>query len=128
MRYRISTNSKIAFCGDSAYLIHLQEITSSIINMNITVEPIPTLKDNYVWTLIDKTHPSAVIVDPGEAMPVLDFLHRHRLRLLAILITHHHWDHTNGIAEILQEFPVPVYGPASENIATLTHPLTDNMV
>lgn len=90
---------------------------------NMRIEAIPILKDNYVWVMIEGH--SAVIVDPGEAIPVIAFLKQHQLSLLAILITHHHWDHTNGILDILREFPVPVYGPAHENISGMTHALHD---
>jgi hydroxyacylglutathione hydrolase len=90
------------------------------------IKAIPTLKDNYVWVMIDSNQHSAIIVDPGEATPVIAFLKQHHLSLLAILITHHHWDHTNGITEILHEFPAPVYGPANEAIAEMTKPLQDN--
>ena len=86
------------------------------------IAPIPILKDNYVWVLIDDTKHTAIIIDPGDAKPVIAFLKQHQLSLLAILITHHHWDHTNGIIDILREFSVAVYGP-NENISGLTHPL-----
>jgi hydroxyacylglutathione hydrolase len=50
-------------------------------------------------------------------------LRHEKLKLVAILNTHHHHDHVGGNALLLQEFPVPVYGPASESIPTVTHPL-----
>ena len=89
---------------------------------NIT--PIPTLKDNYVWAIINK--PKVLIVDPGEAAPVAEFLQRHRLDLAGIIITHHHWDHTNGIINLINQYPAPVWGPSKENIPGITHPLHDN--
>lgn len=89
---------------------------------NIQVEPIAALSDNYIWCIHDKQH--AYIVDPGDAQPVLDFLQTKQLTLAGILITHHHWDHTNGIEAILQRQPnLPVYGPDYGNIAHLTHRL-----
>lgn len=91
----------------------------------INIFPIHSLQDNYVWTITDTKNNSSLIVDPGEAAPVLDYIQKHNLSLLAILITHHHWDHTNGINEILNYKNVPVYGPAIENIPHLTHPLND---
>lgn len=91
------------------------------IKKQIAVEPIRTLKDNYVWAIVNHEQHNALIVDPGEAQPVLDFLDKNKLSLSAILITHHHWDHTNGIAQILNHHHVPVYGPANENIPHLTH-------
>jgi hydroxyacylglutathione hydrolase len=86
------------------------------------VVPVNAFKDNYVWTLRDARR--AAVVDPGEAGPVLDYLHREKLALVAILATHHHPDHVGGIAELLREYRVPVYGPRNEPIATLTHPVS----
>lgn len=78
-------------------------------------------RDNYIWTLTDGAH--ACVVDPGEAQPVLDFLQANGTRLCAILNTHHHYDHVNGNAELLEHFDVPVYGPRHEDIAAVSVPL-----
>ena len=78
--------------------------------------PLRALKDNYIWVIRDHCH--AAVVDPGEAAPVLDYLRRENLKLIAILNTHHHNDHVGGNAALLQEFSVPVYGPANESIST----------
>ena len=75
----------------------------------LEVVPVSAFKDNYIWTLRNATH--AAVVDPGEARPVLDYLAREKLELAAILATHHHADHVGGIAELLQNYRVPVYGP-----------------
>jgi hydroxyacylglutathione hydrolase len=90
----------------------------------VKIQHISTLKDNYVWVIINEAN-HAIIIDPGEAVPVITFLRQHQLQLTAILITHHHWDHTNGIAEIVREFPAPVYGPAHENIPEMTHAVSE---
>jgi len=87
----------------------------------LEIVPLRAFKDNYVWTLRDAR--VAAVVDPGDARPVLDYLASENLRLVAILATHHHQDHVGGIAELLQEYPVPVYGPRGEPITTLTHPI-----
>jgi hydroxyacylglutathione hydrolase len=89
----------------------------------LEVVPVAAFKDNYVWTLRNATH--AAVVDPGEARPVLEYLAREKLALAAILATHHHADHVGGIAELLRKWPVPVYGPKREPIATLTHPVAE---
>jgi hydroxyacylglutathione hydrolase len=89
----------------------------------LEVVPVSAFKDNYVWTLRDATQ--AAVVDPGEARPVLDYLSREKLKLVAILATHHHPDHVGGIAELLRQYKVPVYGPKKEPIATLTHPVSE---
>ena len=89
----------------------------------LQVVPGNAFKDNYVWTLREGR--SAAVVDPGEARPVLEYLAREKLALVAILATHHHPDHVGGIAELLREHRVPVYGPRHEPIATLTHPVSE---
>ena len=89
----------------------------------LDVVPVTAFKDNYVWTLRNATH--AAVVDPGEARPVLDCLAREKLELVAILATHHHPDHVGGIAQIRDQYRVPVYGPKNEPIATLTHPVSE---
>jgi hydroxyacylglutathione hydrolase len=93
----------------------------------LIVTPIQALQDNYIWLL---THPSTqhcVVVDPGDATPVLQALKTQSLSLSGILITHHHWDHTGGIETLVQYAPgTPVYGFAQEPIQHLNHPLTTN--
>lgn len=92
----------------------------------ITVYPLPILKDNYVWILIDKSKKAALVVDPGEARPVSDFLNQHHLKLWAILLTHHHGDHTNGVGALQQACDGNVFGPLNDQISTVTHPVTGN--
>lgn len=87
------------------------------------VVPVKAFKDNYVWTLRDQRH--AAVVDPGEARPVLGYLARENLKLVAILATHHHPDHVGGIPELIEKFRVPVFGPKNEPIPTLTQPVSE---
>ena len=86
--------------------------------MAIEIAPVPAFKDNYLWVMHDGRH--AAVVDPGDAAPVLDYLTQHSLELTAILITHHHADHIGGVDALLAKFPVPVFGPAVEDIPQLT--------
>ncbi len=90
----------------------------------LKITPIRAFADNYIWCLTDDDSRQAAVVDPGDAAPVLAHLQAQNLSLAAILITHHHRDHTGGIARLSQAFPgIPVYGPANESIAGVTHPL-----
>ena len=91
----------------------------------IQVKAIPAFSDNYIWCLIDSESQRAAVVDPGDAAPVTAALQEQGLSLAAILITHHHFDHTGGIADLLAEHQVPVYGPVSDNIAGITHTLSE---
>lgn len=87
------------------------------------IVPVSAFKDNYIWTLRDAQR--AAVVDPGEAGPVLEYLAREKLELIAILATHHHPDHVGGIPELLAHRRVPVYGPRGEPIPTLTQPVAE---
>jgi len=87
------------------------------------VIPLRAFRDNYIWTLRDSGH--AAVVDPGDANPVLDYLRREKLELVAILNTHHHADHVGGNAELLKHYRVPVFGPHDPRIAEVTHRLAD---
>ncbi|MGA7984230.1 MAG: hydroxyacylglutathione hydrolase [Burkholderiales bacterium] len=84
----------------------------------LEIVPVKAFKDNYIWTLRDGKR--AAVVDPGDARPVIEYLTREKLELVAILATHHHADHVGGIAELLRRGRVPVYGPRGEPIETLT--------
>ena len=86
---------------------------------------IPAFRDNYFWLLHDQHN--AVIVDPGDAGPVLKCIADLNLQLTAILITHHHYDHVGGISDLLAVYPdIPVYGPATETIIGVTQRVADN--
>jgi len=87
------------------------------------IVPVSAFTDNYIWVIHDQYH--AVVVDPGESKPVLSFLEQKKLKLIAILNTHHHIDHVGGNLALLQQFPVPVYGPGNESISTVTHCLKE---
>ncbi len=89
---------------------------------------VPAFKDNYIWLIRASTGNGVVIVDPGEAAPVHEALARLRLTPVAILCTHHHGDHVGAVAELVDDNPVPVYGPARETISTVTHPVGEGDV
>jgi len=84
-----------------------------------SIIPVPAFGDNYIW--IVRRGAAAVVVDPGDAEPVLAFLAKNRLQPVAILATHHHADHVGGIAALRARFAVPVYGPEREAIPERTH-------
>lgn len=80
-------------------------------------------EDNYIWLL--RAGHRVVVVDPGDEAPVLDYLAKEEASLAAILLTHHHGDHTGGVAGLLARHPVPVFGPAGEPIDGVTVPLRE---
>jgi hydroxyacylglutathione hydrolase len=93
----------------------------SIPKFNITA--IPALQDNYIWAIHNGLH--AVVIDPGEAEPVLSFLQTHELQLDAILCTHRHADHIGGIAKLREVYNVAVYGMWHPGNQLITHRLVE---
>lgn len=94
----------------------------------IKIIPITAFSDNYIWCLYDDQSRKAVVVDPGDAPPVLAVLADMGLSLEAIIITHHHFDHTGGVDALLtaQNSKLAVYGPNNPAIKQISSPLDDN--
>ncbi|HUH93379.1 MAG TPA: hydroxyacylglutathione hydrolase [Casimicrobiaceae bacterium] len=89
----------------------------------LTIIPIPAFADNYIWLL--RQAGMGVVVDPGDAGPVIAHFDRDGLQLAAILATHHHGDHVGGIPALLARWPAPVFGPAQETIPGRTRALRE---
>ncbi len=88
-----------------------------------TLIPLPAFDDNYIWVWHDDRH--AVAVDPGDPAPLLDFLAARRLTLAAVLITHHHRDHTGGNVILRQRTDCAIYAPDNPRIPAVTHSVRD---
>lgn len=69
------------------------------------IKPILAFTDNYIWTLIDEVHQQAIVIDAGQAEPVINFLQENGLELTQIWITHHHHDHIGGVEKLQKYFP-----------------------
>lgn len=88
------------------------------------IHPIPILDNNYVWLIENTESHEAVVVDPGVAQPVIDFLHQKNLTLKHILITHSHNDHIGGITDLLaatMETSISVSGPCCAKIPQINN-------
>ncbi len=90
----------------------------------LEIIPIPAFQDNYIWLLKHGAH--TVVVDPGDAAPVMAILKNSSLTLEAILITHHHSDHIDGVVELLKYWPkAHVYAPKREDYSFLHQPVVE---
>ena len=94
-------------------------------NIMISIKPIKALSDNYIWLVT--TNEGSIVIDPGESKQIIDLVKSNEIDLEGILITHHHYDHTNGIEEILKYKKVEVYGPKN-NVNSITKRVKQNDV
>ena len=78
----------------------------------INIEPIEAFSDNYIWLVT--TNEGSIVIDPGESSKTIELLKKRDLNLKAILITHHHFDHTGGIDEVKLFSSAKVYGPKND--------------
>ena len=75
----------------------------------LSVEPIKAYTDNYIWLV--STNEGSIVVDPGESKEILNLIDSNKIDLKGVLITHHHYDHTNGLLDLTNKMNLEVYGP-----------------
>ena len=90
------------------------------------IVPIPAFDDNYIWLLHNKKY--AVVIDPGDARPVMETLQKSNLTLSHILITHHHYDHIDGVAKLITYSGAKVHAPQYESYNFPHIPVGENDV
>lgn len=82
--------------------------------MPLEIVTIPCLSDNYAFLAHDAASGETALVDAPEAGPILKALADRGWRLSHVLLTHHHWDHVDGLDAILAEHPAQVVGAAAD--------------
>lgn len=73
--------------------------------------------DNFGVLLHDSETGATAAIDAPEAPPIEAALKAAGWKLTDILVTHHHADHTEGIAALKQKYKCRVVGPAKSKIA-----------
>ncbi len=81
--------------------------------MTLDITAIPAFTDNYIFHF-QTPDGLCVIVDPGDAEPVVEYLDKNKLKLDIILLTHHHHDHIGGTEALVKKYDCEVWGPATE--------------
>ncbi|PIE42979.1 MAG: hydroxyacylglutathione hydrolase [Gammaproteobacteria bacterium] len=92
----------------------------------ISVKPVSAFSDNYIWMLCNQEVSACIAVDPGDATPVQQFIAANKFDLIAILVTHHHLDHTGGVQTLADHYHAPVYGAKNSKFNGITNQLEDN--
>lgn len=96
-----------------------------MINSTFQIKAVPALKDNYIWLIIHSNSNQCLIIDPGDAKPVIETIDQLKLKPCAVLLTHHHYDHSQGALALKTRYNLKVYGSAIEGVASVTNPLFD---
>lgn len=84
---------------------------------------IPILSDNYCYAISDGTN--GLVIDPGEADPVIKFLKDNHIPCQTIINTHHHYDHIAGNAAIKESFKAKLIAPKDNRIENIDIEITD---
>jgi len=79
-----------------------------------TLVTIACLSDNYAFLLQDKKSGEVALIDVPEAAPIKAELAARGWKLNQIWLTHHHYDHVDGLPELLSDYPAPVYGATAD--------------
>ena len=83
--------------------------------------------DNFIY-LHRYNQNKAIAIDPGDSTLVLKTMEKHNLRLTAILVTHHHWDHIGGISELKNKTGCQIIGGDKQRISSIDRVVEDGQV
>ena len=75
----------------------------------LSVEPIKAFEDNYIWLVT--TNEGSIVVDPGESSKIIKLIDENKINLKGIFVTHHHYDHTDGLKDLSRKLNIDIYGP-----------------
>ncbi len=97
---------------------------------NMRVEVIRCLEDNFAYLLVCEGTSTFAVVDASESEKVLAValpLSSRGAKPVAILSTHHHWDHVGGNEELAALWKVPVFGSTydAKRVPALTDTIDD---
>ncbi|WP_171212192.1 hydroxyacylglutathione hydrolase [Ruegeria sp. HKCCA5426] len=82
--------------------------------MPLEIVTIPCLSDNYAFLAHDAESGNTALIDAPEAGPILAELENRGWTLSHVLLTHHHFDHVDGLPAILEKHPAKVIGAAAD--------------
>ena len=89
----------------------------------LSIEPIKAFEDNYIWLLT--TNEGSIVIDPGESSKIKSLIDNNEIDLKGVLITHHHYDHTNGLNDLSDNGMLDIYGPEN-NIVEINKRVKDS--
>lgn len=78
--------------------------------MPLEIVTLPCLSDNYTFLLHDSASNETAVIDVPDAAPITEALASRGWKLTQIWLTHHHWDHVDGLPDLLRSYPAKVIG------------------
>ena len=96
--------------------------------MSFELLTVPCLSDNYAFLAHDDDSKQTLLVDAPEAGPILAKLQEKQWSLSHVLLTHHHWDHVDGLQQLLEYHSPQIIGSAADlkRLPPLHLPVTEN--
>ena len=82
--------------------------------MTLEIATIPCLADNYAFLLRDQATGKVALVDAPESHPIQKALQDKGWKLDMVLLTHHHYDHVDGLPELVAEYHPQVIGAKAD--------------
>ena len=82
--------------------------------MTLEIVTIPCLADNYAFLLRDQATGKVALVDAPESYPIQKALQDKGWKLDMVLLTHHHYDHVDGLPELVEEYHPQVIGAKAD--------------
>ncbi|MCP9483804.1 hydroxyacylglutathione hydrolase [Shimia sp. CNT1-13L.2] len=82
--------------------------------MPLEIITIPCLSDNYAFLVHNKASGETALVDAPEADKINKVLSQLGWTLTHVLLTHHHWDHIDGLEELQKTHSPKVIGAAAD--------------
>jgi hydroxyacylglutathione hydrolase len=80
----------------------------------------PKPERNFSYLVIDDKTGHAWVIDPFEALPIIEYIKKNSLVLQGILNTHQHWDHVKGNQELGKAFSAPLINLRSAEVIKLS--------
>lgn len=82
--------------------------------MPLEIVTLPCLSDNYAFLIHDPVSGETAVVDVPESGVISNALTTRGWTLSHVLLTHHHWDHVDGLSALLEAHPAQVVGAAAD--------------
>lgn len=88
---------------------------------------IPCLSDNYAYVLGNTQTGEATLIDVPDPAPITAALHARGWTLTTVVLTHHHWDHIDGLDGLENRDALTVIGAAADahRLPPLTHQVAE---